>query len=102
MTDKKIYFNSGFTNQVKKTSDKQPDYRISITLSADVIDEIIAAGNKMQLSGWKSNFGNGDTVKWSVSADAYVKPAQEESKANGYQKQSLNEYPDQDLESIPF
>mgnify|MGYP000358400719 CR=1 FL=1 len=41
MVDKKVYFNSGFTNKVKKTSDKQPDVRINITLSQDMIDEII-------------------------------------------------------------
>ena len=102
MTDKKIYFNSGFTNQVKKTSDKQPDYRINMVLSAELLNELLENGGKIQLSGWKSNFGNGETVKWSASADNYVKPAQEANKANGYQKQSLNEYPDQDLDSIPF
>ena len=102
MVDKKVYFNSGFTNKVKKTSDKQPDVRINITLSQDMIDEIIAAGNKMQLSGWNANYGNGDTVNWKVSADTF-KPAQEADKANGYikDKQPLNEYPEDDS-MIPF
>ena len=101
MAEKKVFFNGGFTNEVKKTSDKQPDYRINIKLSQDMIDEIIAAGNKMQLSGWKANFGRGDTVSWKVSADTYVKPAGEADKANGYikDKQPLNEYPE---EEIPF
>lgn len=103
MAEAKVYLNSGFTNKVKKTSDKSPDFRINVTLSTDMIDEIIAAGGKMQLSGWNANYGNGDTVNWKVSADTYVKPAQEESKANGYQKQSLplNEYPEDD-NLIPF
>ena len=103
MTDKKVYLNSGFTNKVKKTSDKSPDVRINITLSQNMIDEIIAAGNKMQLSGWNANYGNGDTVNWKVSADTYVKPAGEPDKANGYMKDPLplNEYPEDD-NLIPF
>lgn len=96
MAEKKVYLNSGFTNTVKKTSDKQPDFRINITLSNDLLDEIIANGNKLQLSGWKANYGNGDTVSWKASADTYVKPD------DGYVKgkQSLNEYPEDD--QIPF
>lgn len=102
MADKKVFLNSGFTNTVKKTSDKQPDYRINITLSTDVIDEIIASGGKLQLSGWNANYGKGDTVSWKASADTYVKPAGEADKANGYIKDNkpMNDYPDDDL--IPF
>lgn len=96
MAEKKVYFNSGFTNNVKKTSDKQPDFRINMTLSQEVIDDIIANGNKIQLSGWKANFGNGDTTSWKASADTYVKPASEPAKANGYQPQDI------ESDSIPF
>lgn len=102
MVDKKVFFNSGFTNTVKKTSDKQPDVRINMVLSAELLNELLENGGKIQLSGWNANYGKGDTVSWKASADNYVKPAQEADKANGYQKQSLNEYPDQDLDSIPF
>lgn len=84
MAEKKVYFDSGFTNAVKKTSDKSPDVRINITLSPDTLDAIIAAGGKMQLSGWNANYGKGDTVSWKASADTYVKPAGEPAKANGY------------------
>ena len=72
MTEKKIYLDSGFTNTVKKTSDKSPDYRINITLGVDTIDAIIASGGKLQLSGWKANYGKGDTVSWKASADTFV------------------------------
>ena len=72
MAEKKIYLDSGFTNTVKKTSDKSPDYRINITLGVDTIDAIIASGGKLQLSGWKANYGKGDTVSWKASADTFV------------------------------
>jgi hypothetical protein len=72
MAEKKVYLDSGFTNTVKKTSDKSPDYRINITLGLDTIDAIIASGGKLQLSGWKANYGKGDTVSWKASADTYV------------------------------
>jgi len=72
MAEKKIYLDSGFTNTVKKTSDKSPDYRINITLGVDTIDAIIASGGKLQLSGWKANYGKGDTVSWKASADIFV------------------------------
>jgi hypothetical protein len=95
MAEKKVYFDSGFTNAVKKTSDKSPDVRINITLSPDTLDAIIAAGGKMQLAGWNVNYGKGDTTNWKASADTYVKPAGESAKANGY----ISE-PDEDM--IPF
>ena len=94
MAEKKVYLDSGFTNTVKKTSDKQPDFRINITLSTDTIDAIIASGGKLQLSGWKANYGKGDTVSWKASADTF-KPAEEQGKANGYVVEK-----DEDL--IPF
>lgn len=92
MAEKKVYLDSGFTNNVKKTSDKSPDYRINITLSTDTLDSIIAAGGKLQLSGWKANYGKGDTVSWKAGADTYV-PKSEPGKENGFQP---------DEESIPF
>lgn len=92
MAEKKVYLDSGFTNNVKKTSDKSPDYRINITLSTDTLDNIIAAGGKLQLSGWKANYGKGDTVSWKAAADTYV-PKSEPGKENGSQL---------DEESIPF
>ena len=72
MAEKKVYFDSGFTNVVKKTSDKSPDVRINMTLSTETLNAIIAAGGKMQLSGWNANYGKGDTVSWKASADTFV------------------------------
>ena len=92
MAEKKVYLDSGFTNNVKKTSDKSPDYRINITLGVDTINNIIAAGGKLQLSGWKANYGKGDTVSWKAAADTFV-PKSEPNKENGFQP---------DEESIPF
>ena len=94
MAEKKVYLDSGFTNTVKKTSDKQPDYRINITLSTDTLDAIIASGGKLQLSGWKANYGKGDTVSWKAGADTYV-PKSEPNKENGY-------IADEEESSIPF
>lgn len=92
MAEKKVYLDSGFTNKVKKTSDKSPDVRINITLSTDTLDAIIAAGGKLQLAGWNVDYGKGETTNWKASADTYV-PKSEPGKANGYQP---------DEESIPF
>jgi len=72
MAEKKVYFDSGFTNAVKKTSDKSPDVRINMTLSTETLNAIIASGGKMQLSGWNANYGKGDTVSWKASADTFV------------------------------
>jgi len=72
MAEKKVYLDSGFTNKVKKTSDKSPDVRINLTLSTDTLDAIIAAGGKMQLAGWNVDYGKGDTVSWKASADTFV------------------------------
>ncbi len=94
MAEKKVYLDSGFTNTVKKTSDKQPDYRINITLSTDTLDAIIAAGGKLQLSGWNANYGKGDTVSWKASADTFV-PKSEPGKENGF-------IVDKDEDLIPF
>jgi hypothetical protein len=95
MAEKKVYFDSGFTNAVKKTSDKSPDVRINITLSPDTLDAIIAAGGKMQLAGWNVNYGKGDTTNWKASADTFVKQAGEPAKANGYQPEAFED-------DIPF
>jgi hypothetical protein len=79
MTEKKIYLDSGFTNKVKKTSDKSPDVRINLTLSTDTLDAIIAAGGKMQLAGWNVDYGKGETTNWKASADTFV-PKQTDAK----------------------
>jgi hypothetical protein len=94
MAEKKVYLDSGFTNTVKKTSDKQPDYRINITLALDTMDAIIAAGGKLQLSGWNANYGKGDTVSWKAAADTFV-PKSEPGKENGF-------IVEKDEDSIPF
>ena len=86
MTEK-IYYNTGFLNKVKeKKSDKAPDYRSNIILYTDTLDAIIAAGGKISLAGW---LYQGNSVRLSVSADNYVKPAQEPAKANGYQEEVI-------------
>jgi Neuraminidase (sialidase) len=72
MAEKKVYLDSGFTNKVKKTSDKSPDVRINLTLSTDTLDAIIAAGGKMQLAGWNVDYGKGETTNWKASADTFV------------------------------
>ena len=91
----KIYYNSGFLNKVKeKKSDKAPDYRSNIQLDDATIDAIVAAGGKVSLAGWNYN----DTVRLVISADTYVRPAQENAKSNGYQPQAAEELE----EDIPF
>jgi len=72
MAEKKVYFDSGFTNAVKKTSDKSPDVRINMTLSTETLNAIIAAGGKMQLAGWNVDYGKGETTNWKASADTFV------------------------------
>jgi hypothetical protein len=94
MAEKKVYLDSGFTNKVKKTSDKSPDVRINLTLSTDTLDAIIAAGGKMQLAGWNVDYGKGETTNWKASADTFV-PKSEPGKENGF-------IVDKDEESIPF
>jgi hypothetical protein len=79
MAEKKVYLDSGFTNKVKKTSDKSPDVRINLTLSIDTLDAIIAAGGKMQLAGWNVDYGKGETTNWKASADTFV-PKQTDAK----------------------
>jgi Neuraminidase (sialidase) len=79
MAEKKVYLDSGFTNKVKKTSDKSPDVRINLTLSTDTLDAIIAAGGKMQLAGWNVDYGKGETTNWKASADTFV-PKQTDAK----------------------
>jgi len=79
MAEKKVYLDSGFTNKVKKTSDKSPDVRINLTLSTDTLDAIIAAGGKMQLAGWNVDYGKGETTSWKASADTFV-PKQTDAK----------------------
>jgi hypothetical protein len=91
----KIYYNSGFLNKVKeKKSEKAPDYRSSIQLDDVTIHEILATGGKVSIAGWNYN----DTVRLVLSADTYVKPAQENAKSNGYQPQTAEELE----EDIPF
>lgn len=95
MADGKIYYNSGFLNKVKeKKSDKAPDFRSNIQLDDATIDAIVAAGGKVSLAGWKYN----DTVRLLISADTYVRPAQENAKSDGYQPQTADELE----EDIPF
>jgi hypothetical protein len=95
MADNKIYYNSGFLNKVKeKKSEKAPDYRSSIQLDDVTIHEILATGGKVSIAGWNYN----DTVRLVLSADTYVKPAQENAKSNGYQPQTAEELE----EDIPF
>ena len=73
MADKKVYFNSGFLNKVKdKKSDKAPDYRISITLDVETLNNIIAASGKMQLAGWNRQGANGEYISFVASADNFV------------------------------
>lgn len=73
MTEKKVYFNSGFLNKVKdKKSDKAPDYRISITLDTETLNNIIAASGKMQLAGWNRQGANGEYISFVASADNFV------------------------------
>ncbi len=73
MAEKKVYFNSGFLNEVKnKKSDKAPDYRINITLDVDTLNNIIAAGGKLQLAGWKRQGANGEYISFVASADTFV------------------------------
>ena len=79
MAEKKVYLDSGFTNKIKKTSDKSPDVRINLTLSTDTLDAIIAAGGKMQLAGWNVDYGKGETTNWKASADTFV-PKQTDAK----------------------
>jgi len=79
MAEKKVYLDSGFTNKVKKTSDKSPDVRINLTLSTDTLDAIIAASGKMQLAGWNVDYGKGETTNWKASADTFV-PKQTDAK----------------------
>jgi Neuraminidase (sialidase) len=76
VAEKKVYLDSGFTNKVKKTSDKSPDFRINLTLSTDTLDAIIAAGGKMQLAGWNVDYGKGETTNWKASADTFVPKTQ--------------------------
>ena len=91
----KIYYNSGIMNVVRdKKSEKAPDYRINLTLDADTLDAIVAAGGKLQLAGWKREGRTGEFVSFVASADTYIKPAGEPAKANGY----VNELKD----DIPF
>ena len=89
MAEKKVYLDSGFTNKVKKTSDKSPDVRINITLSTDTLDAIIAAGGKLQLAGWNVDYGKGETTNWKASADTYV-PKSELGKENGFQPDNID------------
>ena len=73
MAEKKVYFNSGFLNEVKnKKSDKAPDYRINITLDVDTLNNIIAAGGKLQLAGWKRQGANGEYISFVASADTFA------------------------------
>jgi len=73
MAEKKVYFNSGFLNKVKdKKSDKAPDYRINITLDTETLNNIIAAGGKIQLAGWNRQGANGEYVSFVASADNFV------------------------------
>ena len=73
MAEKKVYFNSGFLNEIKnKKSDKAPDYRINITLDVDTLNNIIAAGGKLQLAGWKRQGANGEYISFVASADTFV------------------------------
>ena len=91
----KIYYNSGFLNKVKeKKSEKAPDYRSNVQLDDATIDAIVATGGKVSIAGWNYN----DTVRIVVSADTYVRPAQENAKSNGYQPQTADELD----EDIPF
>lgn len=91
----KIYYNSGFLNRVKqKKSDKAPDFRSNIQLDDATIDAIVAAGGKVAIAGWNYS----DTLRIVVSADTYVRPAQENAKSNGYQPQTAEELE----EDIPF
>jgi hypothetical protein len=69
----KIYYNSGILNFIKdKKSPKAPDCRINMTLDADTLDAIIAAGGKMQLAGWEREGRNGKFTSFVASADTFV------------------------------
>ena len=92
MAEKKVYFNSGFLNEIKnKKSDKAPDYRINITLDVDTLNNIIAAGGKLQLAGWKRQGANGEYISFVASADTFA-PQPKPSELT-------SDYPD---EMIPF
>ena len=82
--------NSGtlFKND-RKESPNQPDYTGSCLVN----------GKGMRMAAWIKEGKNGKFMSFSFSEPQAPK---EEAKANGYQKQSLNEYPDQDLEELPF
>ena len=74
----------------RKENDNQPSFT----------GRCIVDGKPKQISAWVKEGKSGKF--FSLSFREPYQPAQEETKSNGYQKQSLNEYPDQDLDSIPF
>lgn len=90
----KIYYNSAILNKITdKKSDKAPDYRANVTIDDATLDAIVAHGGKVSIAGWLREGKNGKFVSLLLSADTYVKPAQENAKANAYVD---------DSEDVPF
>ena len=83
--------NSGslFKNS-RKEKDNHPDYTGNCMVN----------GKEMRISAWLKEGKSGKFFSFAFSEP--YQAAGEPDKANGYQKQSLNEYPDQDLEELPF
>ena len=75
----------------RKEKDSQPDYT----------GKALVDGKEKAVSLWVKQGKSGPF--FSMSLQEPWKPAGEADKANGYQKQSLNEYPDNSDDSfIPF